>query len=71
MIDVENIRLRAKKAEEEEKEEEGRKGSESDVRGRNHPRSTHIYDDRDVPCGSLYLSTNTNPPSIVPGGGRV
>ena len=32
----------------------------SDVYGHNHPRSTHIYDDGDVPYGSLYLSANSN-----------
>lgn len=59
--DVENSRLRARKA-----KKEGRKGSESDVGGGNHPRSTHICDDGDVPHESLHLSTNTNTPSMVP-----
>ena len=56
MIDVENSRLWARKA-----EEEG-ETRVSDVCGHSHPRSTHIYDDGDVSYGSLYLSTNSNVP---------
>ena len=60
MIDVENSRLRTRKA-----EKEGKQGSKSNVPGRSHPRSTYICDDEDVLYGSLYLSTNSNVPRIV------
>ena len=56
VIDVENSRLWARKA-----EEEG-ETKVSDVCGHSHPRSTHIYDDGGVSCGSLHLSTNINVP---------
>ena len=53
MIDVENSRLWARKA-----EEEG-ETRVSDVCGHSHPRSTHIYDDGDVSYGSFYRPTAT------------
>ena len=37
----------------------------SDECGHTHPRLTHIYDDGDVPYGSLYLSTNSTVPRCL------